>query len=239
MAGTEAFHLEPPTAEDLKVAKRAWEEGTSRYTLRTDDSWWRVLRAKDAPQAQNYARTLFASDGMNRFTPVRKGGSIVPAAYAGSTDKTALWEIVLRGIRHNGIRRVPEHEVRDRFLVEVRPTKSLALLDVRRPRDANLIIEGKRPPDLTQAWPSAYHLTRAWAQALHDSVPNLAGIIYESHQVNGDCIVLYKTHDQDVFHNACTPQPIAEAPVRELLIREALKASAAVDFGTDIDDDTA
>jgi hypothetical protein len=64
-------------------------------------------------------------------------------------------------------------------------------------------------------------------------------IIYESHQVNGDCIVLYKTRDQDVFHDWGTPQPIAETPVRELLIREALKASAGVDFGTNDDDDAA
>jgi hypothetical protein len=57
MAGTEAFHLEPPTAEDLKVAKRAWEEGPTRHTLRTNDSWWRVLRAKDAAQADDYAHS--------------------------------------------------------------------------------------------------------------------------------------------------------------------------------------
>jgi hypothetical protein len=80
MAGTEAFHLEPPTAEDLKVAKSAWDAGTSRYTLRTDDSWWRVLRAKDALQAEDYARSLYPSDGLNRFTPVRQGASTVPSA---------------------------------------------------------------------------------------------------------------------------------------------------------------
>ena len=235
MAETEAFHLESPTLEDLKVAERAWQEGTSRYMLHTDDSWWRVLRANDAPQAQSYARSLFASDKLNRFTPVRNGGSIVPAAYAGSTSKVAMWEIVLRGIRHSGIRRIPEHEIRDRFLVQVRPLRPLTLFDVRRPRDANLVAEGKRPPDLTPAWPSAYHLTRAWAQALYDTIPALEGIIYESHQVDGDCVVLFDTDGHEVFHDLASAQLISATPVREVLIREALKASAGVDFGTDDD----
>jgi hypothetical protein len=236
MAGTEAFHLEPPTAEDLKVAKSAWDAGTSRYTLRTDDSWWRVLRAKDALQAEDYARSLYPSDGLNRFTPVRQGASTVPSAYAGSTNRVALWEIVLRGIRHAGSRRVPEHEVRDRFMVQVRALKSLTLLDVRRPRDANLVTEGKRPPDLTQSWPAAYGMTRAWAQALHDTIPRLSGIIYESHQVDGDCIVLFKSDDLEVFRVVGTAQRISATPVREVLISEALKASAGVDFGTDDED---
>jgi hypothetical protein len=233
MAGTEAFHLAPPTAEDLKVAKAAWDAGRSKYTLRTDDSWWRVLRAKDASQAEEYARSLYPSDGLNRFTPLRQGADIIPSAYAGSTSRVALWEIVLRGIRHAGSRRVPEHEVKSRFMVQTRVLQSLTLLDVRRPRDANLVTEGKRPPDLTQAWPAAYGMTRAWAQALYDTVPRLAGIIYESHQVDGDCIVLFKTDDLEVFNVEGAPQRISESPVREVLINEALKASAGVDFGSD------
>lgn len=57
MAGTEAFHLEPPTAQEhLKVAKAAGDAGRTRYTLRTDDSLWRLLRAKDAAQPEDYAR---------------------------------------------------------------------------------------------------------------------------------------------------------------------------------------
>jgi hypothetical protein len=236
MAGTEAFHLESPTAEDLKVAKRAWEAGTTRYTLRTDDSWWRVLRAKGASQAEDYARSLYPSDGLNRFTPVRQGACVVPSAYAGSTSRVALWEIVLRGIRHAGSRRVPEHEVRDRFMVQVRATRALTLLDVRRPRDANLVIEGKRPPDLTQAWPQGYGMTRGWAQALYDTISRLSGIIYESHQVDGDCIVLFETDDLEVFHVVGSAERISATPLRDVLISEALKASAGVDFGSDDED---
>jgi len=127
MPGTEAFHLDPPTAEDLKVAKGAWESGVTKYTLRTNDSWWRVLRAKDASQAEDYAQSLYPSDGLNRFTPVRHATGIVPSGYAGSTSRVALWEIVLRGIRHAGVRRVPEHEVKEGFMVQVRARRSLGV----------------------------------------------------------------------------------------------------------------
>lgn len=102
-------------------------------------------------------------------------------------------------------------------------------------RHSKSYFEGKCPPDLTRAWPSAYHLTRAWAQALYDTIPALEGIIYESHQVDGDCIVLFDTDGHGVFRDLASAQPISATPVREVLIREALKASAGMDIGTDDD----
>ena len=94
MSATDAFHLAPPTSDDLVAAKEAWEQGLSHYTLRTDDAWWRVVRAPSKSDAQNYAETYYASSALNRFTPIVHAGTIIPAAYAGSTRKVALWEIV-------------------------------------------------------------------------------------------------------------------------------------------------
>jgi RES domain len=101
--------------------------------------WWRVVRASSSKDALEYAKICYPSDMNNRFTPVYSAGAIVPAAYAGSTPETALWEVVLRGIRHDGIRRVPEHQTTDRYLVETRVIRPLKLLNVRRPNDANLV----------------------------------------------------------------------------------------------------
>jgi hypothetical protein len=99
MSATEAFQLSPPTDEDLAVAEDAWRHGDGGYTLRTDDVWWRVLRAPSTDQARAYAQTCYPSPAPARFTPIYHDAAIVPAAYAGSTRAVALWEIVLRNIR--------------------------------------------------------------------------------------------------------------------------------------------
>jgi hypothetical protein len=73
---------------------------------------------------------------------------------------------------------------------------------------------GKRASDLTAAWPSAYDLTPRWAQALTDRLPNLDGIIYESHQVVGHSVVLYQ-HDKsaaDLFTVSGDPEPFVRGP---------------------------
>lgn len=239
MPETEAFHLDPPTEEDLAVAEAAWHSGEARYVMRTDDAWWRVLRAPSQADARQFASTWYPSPTSARFTPLYDGGRIVPSAYVGSTRAVSLWEVILRNVRHEGIRRVREHETRNRYLVEVSLRRRLHLFDIRRPRDSYLIGSGKRAPDLTAAWPRAYDLTRCWAQALYDRLPNLDGIIYESHQVSGDCVVLHRHEksDADLFIIDGDPQPIREGVARELLLKEARKAGVSVDFGNDDGDD--
>jgi RES domain len=107
--------------------------------------------------------------------------------------------VVLRDIRHRGINRVPQHETSDRYLVETRTTRALKLLDLRRPKDANLVAGRKRPPKLSAAPKSAYNITREWAQQLHTRIPEIDGLIYESHQLPGDCVVLFQPIDPRVF----------------------------------------
>jgi hypothetical protein len=234
MPETEAFHLRPPTDDDLAVAEAAWRSGEARCTLRTDDVWWRVLRAPSAEEAHRYATTGYPSPAPQRFTPIVKDAQIVPAAYAGSTRAVSLWEVILRNIRHEGIRRIPEREVRDRYLVSVTLCRPLRLFDVRRPHDTSLVMAGKRPPDLTAAWPAGYPITRAWAQALHARLPEIDGIIYESHQVSGHCAVFYRPPlDPLLFEITSDPHPVSREPVRTLLLKEARKARVAIDFGDD------
>ena len=114
MGATEAFELPRPTAEDLETAALSWKTSRSRHRLSAGTTWWRVLRAGSAAEADTFAQTYYASDANNRFTPVYESGNIVPAAYAAQTRETALWESVLRYVRHEGIRRIPRRETRDR-----------------------------------------------------------------------------------------------------------------------------
>jgi hypothetical protein len=238
MSGTESFHLVPPTEDDLSTAQSAWDAGTIRYTLGPNDVWWRVLKASSSDEAREYASTWYASRSIGRFTPIYDKSAIVPSAYAGSTRATSLWEVILRNVRHEGIRRVSEHEVRDRYLVGVTAHRPLHLLDMRRPLDAHLVASGKRPPDLTAAWPKGYPLTSLWAQALRARIPALDGVLYESHQIRTACAVFYQrpgaTGPLFDVHN--TPRSVNSSPVRGLLLKEAQKAGVAVDFGDDPDD---
>ncbi len=230
MVGTDAFQLSPPTEEDLDTAEAAWNAGRTSHKVLKDSTWWRALRASSEADAHAYAETCFPSPNGARFSPVQVSGRIAPAAYAGSTAETALWELVLRGVRHEGRRRVPRHETRDRWLVELTLDRDLTLLTVRRPYDAHLVAAGKRAPELSRAWPHAYGTTRQWAQELLLRIPAIDGLMYESHQLNTDCVILYQVANPKVFSVVTHPVRVEDEPVRSMLIAEADKAGAVVDF---------
>jgi hypothetical protein len=231
MAAIKSFRLSPPTGRDLDATEKAWRDGRIAHELTAGTQFWRVVRALPPVDPLEYAKTCNPSDVKNRFSPIKMAGQIVPAAYAGSTPEIALWEVVLRGIRHKGIKRVPQHETSNRFLVQTLTIRSLTLLDLRRPRDANLVAGRRRPPKLTAAPESAYAVTREWAQQIYTRIPETDGLIYESHQVPGDCIVLFQPKNPKLFQPASSAKLVSEEPVRTILQKEAEKAGAVVDFG--------
>jgi hypothetical protein len=168
MVAIDAFELRLPDKLDLEAAAAAWQGKINCHELPAGSSWHRVLTATSAVQALEYAKTCYPSPRLNRFTPIYVGGAIVPAGYAGNKPEVALWEMVLRSVRHDGIKRVMEKETRDRYLIETKLNRPLKLLDLRRPAIANLAAPGKRAPELINAWPSAYDVTRAWVQGERD-----------------------------------------------------------------------
>jgi hypothetical protein len=231
MAATKSFRLSSPTSRDLDAAESAWRAERVVHDVPAGTTFWRVLRVTPPADPLEYAKVCYPSDGKNRFTPIIALGKIVPAAYAGSTREIALWEVVLREIRHKGIRRVPQHETTNRYLIETATTRALSLFDLRRPLDANLVAGRKRPPKLSAAPKSAYDITREWAQQIYARLPEIDGLIYESHQVAGDCIVLFQQKDPEVFRPVGVAQLVGEEPVRSILRKESEKAGAVVDFG--------
>ena len=62
------------------------------------------------------------------------------------------------------------------------------------------------------------------------------GILYESHQAPGDCVVIYQDVARDLFDAVGGPQSVWESPVRERLMALVVQCGASVDFG-DVDDD--
>ena len=90
-----------------------------------------------------------------------------------------------------GIRRIPEHESRDRYLIEARLLQPMLVADIRRPQIENLVAAGKHSPRLSSAPNFQYDQTRHWAQRLFDHLPGMCGMLYESQQVPGDCIIVF------------------------------------------------
>jgi hypothetical protein len=103
MSETEAFALSAPSDADLDVAERAWHEGHVRYTVRSDDVWYRVLKAPTPDAACEYAAMWYPTSDPGRFTPLVDAGGIMSTAYAASTRSVAIWEVILRNSRHRGL----------------------------------------------------------------------------------------------------------------------------------------
>jgi hypothetical protein len=230
MAATDPLYLEPPDDEDLKAAEQAWKAGRLRLQLHADSVWYRILRAHSPAEAMQYAQVCYPSDASNRFSPVRRGGVIVLTAYAGDRQRTVAWEVVLRDIRHKGVRRVPQYQTRDRYLVRTKLARSLSVINLRRPEIENLTVAEKHSPRLSSAPDYLYEQTRRWAQLLYDRIPDADGFIYESHQVSGNCVVLFQPEGVEIFKPSGRPRSLRAQPTRRLLRREAARVGAQVDF---------
>lgn len=231
MTASRTLGISPPTQKDLDAAVKAWNEGFNQHELAAGEVWWRVVRASAPSEALKFAETCYGSADPNRFTPISAGSSIVPAGYAAATRATALWEVILRDIRHEGIKRIPKSQVTGLYLVKTRVTRPLRLLEIRRPFDAHLVVARKSPPLLTSVGKAAYPIARKWVQALYRRIPQLDGLIYESHQLPANCIVLFQPRDPKIFATEGDAQPVNSGAVRKLLRAEARKAGAVVDFG--------
>jgi hypothetical protein len=231
MDAIDPLYLDPPNDEDLAAALSAWHDGRLQRELVPGSRWYRILRAKSHEEALEFAQVCYPSETNSRFSPVRKSGAIVPVAYAGDRPETAAWEVVLRDIRHKGLRRIPEHESRDRYLIEVRLLQPMWVADIRRPQIENLVAAGRHSPRLSGAPTFRYGQTRHWAQRLLDHLPGMRGLLYESQQVSGDCIIVYAEAGMTLFEPIDVAISVRDEPVRTLLCHEARRANAIVDFG--------
>ena len=107
----------------------------------------------------------------------------------------------------------------------------MLVADLRRPQIENLVAAGKRSPLLSAAPDFHYDQTRHWAHQLLDHLPEMRGILYESHQVRGDCIIVFAEEGMTLFEPIDDAISVRDEPVRALLRREAARANVIVDFG--------
>ena len=231
----EAYHLDPPTPEQAERAIAAWKTGRLASTLKRETKLWRTLRAPDATVAAAYSAVCFPSSTLCRFTPLMAGGVIVPIAYAATTRDISLWETILRDIAHRAVKQIPDSETVGRFTVRVETTRTLKLIDLRRPKRYNLNVGAARAPDVSSAWEFYYPVTRQWAQLLHDIIPEANGIRYESHQRPGDCILVWGSFTGALFRATGGAIAVSKSPVRRQLIKLAGDVGVGIDFAGDVE----
>jgi hypothetical protein len=95
----------------------------------------------------------------------------------------------------------------------------MLVVDIRRPQIENLVAAGKRSPLLSAAPNFHYDQTRLWAQQLPDHLPEMRGILYESHQVRGDCIIVFAEEGMTVFEPVHDAISVRDEPVRPIAPR--------------------
>jgi hypothetical protein len=227
---TDGLNLDKPTAEDRAAIAEGWRTGRLRRRVIAGGRWFRVLSAPDAAHAEKYACVAYPSEKSARFTPLRRASAIVPSAYAARTARLALWEGILRSVRHDGVKRIPARATRDRYLLRVSLRRTRLLVNLTRPAISNVVPPRRRPPDLSAAWPQAYPVTQAWSQCVSDVLPECQGFLYESHQISGQCVVLFEPGPEPLFDLDENFGLVSRGWQRDLLLKEADKAGVAVDF---------
>ena len=109
--------------------------------------------------------------------------------------------------------------------------RSQKLVDLSRPANLFTALPGKRPPDLSAAWPKDYLRTGRWAQMLMSELRDADGIFYESHQIGGHCVVLYGSSSEPArFELLEYVGAVSSNPVRKMLLTEADRAGLAIEF---------
>ena len=146
------------------------------------------------------ADTLF---GGGRFDPT--DGEEHAYFYASLTERTALAEVLLRGLPFNdrGTRVIPRAAVKGRRLSGVDVTEDLSLLALT--TTAELAAVGQ-DEWLVQAEPRDYGQTRGWARWLREQAPWAQGLIWSSRRDLG-------RHTMVLFGDRCLPDILKPAPL--------------------------
>lgn len=147
-------------------------------TLDVETTLVRVYQRVRGPLSFNPSRAV------GRFRPVRASdGTVVPTAYFGADEETALAEGVLRGVtaleRAARPRRLYRVEINGLAMCRVRLTRALR---VARLHGAGLTRLGLLRRHVIDTEASDYPYTTAWAQALWGCRRRPAGIGWTSHQ---------------------------------------------------------
>lgn len=127
------------------------------------------------------------TDAAYRFSPVYRGGKVVPVSYCGASFDCGLAETVFHDVPLTGVRAVSLAEVAARFYSVLRPARSLRLAEL---HGFGLRRLGLVQGDIIDFGSEGYAVSREWGQAIYDwrdeSGEDLDGIVWMSRQFNSE-----------------------------------------------------
>jgi hypothetical protein len=208
---------EPPLAEVLSPAIDKWKAGKPLT---------RIYHRRRGPLVFNPTKAA------GRFRPIYdNAGKIVPTAYAGEDQETALAEGLLRGveaIEAGHRRRLFLKQVQNLSMVTLLPKVDLTLARLHGQGLQRLELLRE---DVVDCNASRYPYTAEWAQAIYSCSVPLAGIVWTSRQNDsGKALVLWEgsLDPKESFEKSGPSLRLDDGPGLDL-VRQAC-AYAHIDF---------
>lgn len=211
-----ARQIAVPAAADLDPIQHTWPAGELLI---------RIYSARHDPLAFN------PTEAAQRFRPIRDGKRIVPTAYAGEDEETALAEGLLRGVDAIEADRRPRlyrKEVDDLRLAGLVPKRPLRFAQLNGPGLTRLGITRRK---LIEVPAPEYPYTAEWAQAIFDCPAPFDGLLWTSRQNdNAAALLLWEGRvdpDEDLRLDG-EPLALDSEPGLDLVREACLRAG--VDF---------
>lgn len=174
----------PQPPEDIKVKTETLAAGTKM---------WRVHQSQFGEAAFN------PGFGNARFSPINNAsGEKIPTLYAGESIDVALMESVFHDVPHSG--ELKTHSISKfdgQMLSELTLTDDLCMAKLHGPALRHL---GIPEAALIHSDASEYPHTRAWAEKIHASEPEVQGLKWDSKQAGGLAYMIFGDRvDENVF----------------------------------------
>ena len=179
----------PQPPEDIKVKTETLAAGTKM---------WRVHQSQFGEAEFN------PGFGNARFSPINNAsGEKTPTLYAGESIDVALMESVFHDVPHSGeLKTFSISKFDGQVISELTLTKDLLMAKLHGPALRHL---GITEAALIHSDASEYPHTRAWAEKIHASVPEVQGLKWDSKQAGGPAYMIFGDRVDENVLSISTP----------------------------------
>lgn len=188
----------PQPPEDIKVKTETLAAGTKM---------WRVHQSK-------YGEAEFNPGfGNARFSPINNAsGEKTPTLYAGESIDVALMESVFHDVPHGGdLKTFSISKFDGQVISQLTLTEDLLMVKLHGPALRQL---GITEADLIHSDASEYPHTRAWAEKIHASEPEVQGLKWDSKQAGGPAYMFFGDRvDENAFSIVSTDVKMTHMPM--------------------------
>jgi hypothetical protein len=195
-----------------KIKLVAWGSGETMY--RVHDAIYTVDQFNPSDK------------GNARFSPILDpSGNVIPTQYAATTPRGALMESVFRDVPYrSGFKHVDAKRLEGRLCSTLLFQANFYLLDLSKVALRGLGIPPRQLIDTTKAH---YPATRAWAEQIYATHPDVQGFLWSSRQDDRALAVV-------LFGTRVKASDLLDAKVSHPLIRRGVPEDFVVELATDL-----